>query len=167
MERKWMLAVDGKINEAAKPLIRQTLEELTRRNDTGCWLAEKPRWGLWNDGYAYVSIRGKLYRLHRLAYEVFHGQIPKGPQVCHTCDTKNCVNTAHLWVGTGKQNSEDMVDKGRQGDRKNRTKLFCPQGHEYTSENTYTWKGERICRACHRVHTRESARRRRAKGKVT
>lgn len=43
----------------------------------------------------------------------------------------------------------------------NADKTHCPQGHEYTDENTYLFRGWRSCRECHRVHARESARRRR------
>jgi hypothetical protein len=31
----------------------------------------------------------------------------------HTCDTPACVSLAHLIVGTKKENSEDMVRRGR------------------------------------------------------
>lgn len=34
---------------------------------------------------------------------------------CHTCDNPGCVKYEHLWWGTAKENSQDMVSKGRQG----------------------------------------------------
>lgn len=31
---------------------------------------------------------------------------------------------------------------------KNRTKIHCKRGHEFTPDNTYTWNGHRSCRVC-------------------
>lgn len=33
--------------------------------------------------------------------------------------------------------------------------VCCPQGHEYTSENTYVYRGGRSCRECRRERTRQ------------
>lgn len=43
-------------------------------------------------------------------------------------------------------------------------KLHCPKGHEYTKSNTYhhPTKGGRVCRECHRIQARESARKKAA-----
>jgi hypothetical protein len=51
--------------------------------------------------------------MHRTVYLMVYGYIPPGMQVCHTCDKPACIDARHLWLGTPKQNSEDMVAKGR------------------------------------------------------
>lgn len=75
--------------------------------NSGCWL--------WTS--VYKNDYGAFGRLaaHRLSYELHNGPIPKGLIVRHKCDTPACVNPAHLVVGTFKDNTADMVTRGRDG----------------------------------------------------
>lgn len=82
---------------------------------------------------------------HRVAYELLIGPIAAGLELDHLCRTHACVNPAHLEPVTGQVN----LLRGVGFPATNAAKTHCPQGHEYTAENTY-WskKGQRGCRAC-------------------
>lgn len=77
----------------------------------GCWL--------WTGtvtihGYGQVCHEGVSYAVHRLAWELAHGEpIPAGMQVCHSCDVRLCARPSHLWLGTSAENQRDKGRKGR------------------------------------------------------
>lgn len=62
---------------------------------------------------------------HRVAYELANGEIPDGMLIRHKCDNPMCCNPKHLVPGTHRQNSGDMVARGRhlRGERNPRSKL--------------------------------------------
>lgn len=104
--------------------IKSRLEARVAIDDvTGCWNwtgAKKP------EGYGSIGIGKKMYRAHRLSYELYRGDIPKGMFVCHRCDNPACINPDHLFVGTPLENVRDMDGKGR-GVRVPRRKLTDEQ----------------------------------------
>lgn len=117
-----------------------------------------------SDGYGHFSVNGKLYGVHRWLLGYLRGR-PLDPEeeACHRCDNPPCCNPQHLYVGDHKRNVRDAVDRGRIWQVK---RSHCPQGHEYTDENTYVYKGRRTCITCQRRATREYLRKRRAKSSL-
>lgn len=66
-----------------------------------------------SNGYGRITINYKNETVHRIAYQLSHGDIPEGLFVCHECDNKICCNPDHLWLGTAADNNEDCKNKGR------------------------------------------------------
>lgn len=52
-------------------------------------------------------------RASRAAWRLYKGTPIGDLLVCHTCDNYGCVNPGHLYLGTRKQNTADMIDRDR------------------------------------------------------
>lgn len=119
-----------------------------------CWEWEGARDNK-NYGQVSVTINGRQSRTgaHRISAQLLGGLDIDGVLVRHKCDNPPCVNPNHLETGDYADNAMDSVVRGR---NHNRNVTHCPEGHEYTRENTYmTPAGRRKCRTC----TRETWRR--------
>lgn len=77
-------------------------------NDCWEWKANRaPR------GYGkFMWRRDRTQLASRIAYHFSKGD-PGSMFVCHSCDNPPCCNPAHLWLGTHKDNMDDMDRKGR------------------------------------------------------
>lgn len=114
------------------------------------------------DGYGFLRYKGKATGAHRMAYILYSGKdIPVGMCVCHSCDNRRCVNPEHLFLGSVKDNVQDMINKGRdRGITKiNRYKTECKNGHSLDKSNLTGKKTERECRQCRNNRTREYKKR--------
>lgn len=74
------------------------------RDDCWAWTGTKNR-----DGYGLVN--GKL--AHRLSFHIAFGVDPGALCVLHKCDNPACANPKHLFLGTRRDNMEDMRRKER------------------------------------------------------
>jgi HNH endonuclease len=89
----------------------------------GCW-----NWnGCLNEhGYGLFGINNRSKLAHRIAYKITIKD-PDNLCVLHKCDNPKCVNPAHLFLGTKKENTQDMLKKGRDykpvGERSTTSKL--------------------------------------------
>ena len=118
-----------------------------------CW-----EWtGSTSQGYGRFRADGRSVFVHRWAYERFRGPIPAGLTIDHLCRNRRCANPDHLEPVTNREN----VLRGEGITAQHARKTHCPQGHEYTPENIYSWPGRpngRLCRECMRVKGRSKPR---------
>src|SRR3990172_9835358 len=78
-----------------------------------CWIWLGPKDAF---GYGLIGSGGRgspTIRTHRLSWTLSNGQIPKNLLVLHCCDRPGCVNPAHLFLGTQRDNMRDMNRKCR------------------------------------------------------
>ena len=96
--------------------------------------ARKSRWDFWErvnkagynecwewqgakatSGHGRVMAEGKVWWVHRLAYESSKGSLPEwsfDAEVQHSCNNPACCNPLHLWLGTRKDNAKTAGEQG-------------------------------------------------------
>jgi len=138
-----------------KMTIADKLLSRSKRDEyTGCL-----RWtGAHNSrGYGYAKVSGHSgpQRVHRVAYELWIGPIPEGYDVDHVrergCVYHDCFEPSHLEAVTHWENVRRVTV----------FRTHCPNGHEFTPDNTGTRKRRghtsRTCKTCHRAPWRTRA----------
>jgi hypothetical protein len=125
-------------------------------DENGCWI--------------WTGNRSKShgYTPYRTIYEFVNNEVlDSSIALHHTCFNRDCVNPSHLEKLT---HSEHMIlhwelktdeDKKESLDRVHKKRTHCPQGHEYSKENTkirvHSEDGHEYqeCKTCHRDRERD------------
>lgn len=79
--------------------------------NSGCWLWVASCCG--KTGRPIITHQKRKQFAYRVAWQLFCGPIPEGMLACHKCDTPQCVNPDHLFMGTRFDNMRDSAAKGR------------------------------------------------------
>lgn len=78
---------------------------------TGCW-----NWtaSTINSGYGVIGTGPhKVETAHRVSWRIYRGPIPNDLWVLHKCDNRRCVNPDHLYLGTIRDNAQDVMRRGK------------------------------------------------------
>lgn len=117
---------------------------------------------LTSGGYGRFRIggaKGKLYSPHRVAYELFVGEIPENYTVDHECHNKSkdcpgdnsclhrsCVNPKHLEAVT-------LAENLSRAPKWYGNKTHCKRGHDFSPRRAGN-NGQRVCYKCHNMMKR-------------
>ena len=122
-------------------IIHRLLSNIVIDNETNCW-----KWigELNHAGYGKIFYNGKKIKTHRFTYEWLIEPIPKGFELHHAvCNNKQCCNPNHLMIVTHNEHMQYS------------RKLFCKRGHSMAENSRITTRGERVCRVCEKIRSRE------------
>lgn len=98
----------GSRGDSKLSLREKVMKSVQFDTNGGCWLYPAGACD-----YGTFLWRGTRYRAHRAMWEAVNGPIPDDLCICHKCDVRACCRPDHLFLGTKRENAEDMARKGR------------------------------------------------------
>ncbi len=114
--------------EYYQTIVKERLMKKIHISESHCWEWSTP----FNTyGYGLIHIKRKQLMAHIVAYRIYKGST-NGLCVLHKCDNPPCCNPDHLFLGTKKDNTQDMMRKGRGlvGEKNGQSKLTNLQAQE-------------------------------------
>ena len=125
-----------------KPTTLESVFSRCKKSESGCleWQGRKHYLG-----YGIVSLKGRQQGAHRVVWKLMRGDIDRKQHVCHRCDNPSCVNPEHLFIGSHRDNMQDMAKKKRHNMAR---KTHCELGHQLSGDNLLMRAGKRRCKVC-------------------
>jgi len=100
-----------------RPIAERFWPKVDVRGPEECWEWQGTREGAEGYGILFKERQANgnptTLKAHRLSYELNIGPIPDGLWVLHHCDNRPCVNPAHLYAGTARDNAIDRETRRR------------------------------------------------------
>lgn len=115
------------------------------KNKTKCieWNGRKN-----NKGYGRFYFEGYDWRIHRLIYKLYVGDLIKGLVIDHICRNRACINPQHLRQVTLRENT---LENSNSVSAINSKKKRCIYNHLLSGANLTIKKNKsRRCKICHR-----------------
>ena len=73
------------------------INDKVERNSNGCliWTGHTD-----DKGRGRINFRARMWRVHRLVWTIYNGEIPHGMVVLLRCKNRLCVDRRHMFLGT-------------------------------------------------------------------